>query len=105
MRRGQPLVERHLGTLVQRAHRYRERLAAGIAVVEAGTRSLALHQGGLAHNATMRAARAVLPKLRLKPFTRLVGVVKHRVRKVVGLGHGLSPETNLGLGPYYVKVI
>ena len=63
MRRRQPLVQRHLGTLVKRPDRHRKRLAAGVALVEAGVMGLAMHQRGLVGHAAMRAHRAVRPQL------------------------------------------
>src|SRR6185437_9070729 len=68
MRSGKPLVERHLGALVQRAHGHGERLAAGVALVHARASALALHEGGLIDHAAMRAEATMRPDPRLKPL-------------------------------------
>ena len=72
VRCGQPFVQRECATLVQRADSDRERLAAGVALVQAGTRGLALHERGFVYHATMRADRPILPQPSLKPLAGLV---------------------------------
>src|SRR5258708_6916776 len=55
MRSGKPLVQRNVAALVQRADRDGERLAAGVALVQAGARGLAVHQRCLIDGAAFRA--------------------------------------------------
>src|SRR5260221_4340067 len=87
---GKPLVQRNLAALIQRANRDRERLAAGIALIEAVAMTLALHECGVIHSAAMRADRAIRPELPFKPLASLGFVIKDRLRQVT---HGLFPPT------------
>ena len=79
MRHGQPRMQRNLGALVKRANGDRERLKAGVALVEAGARRLALHERGAVLSLAMRANWAIRPNPSLKPLAGSFFVVKDRV--------------------------
>src|ERR1700674_3170745 len=83
---GKPLVQRNLAALVKGAHGDRERLSAGVALVEARTVRLALHERGLIDNAAMRADRAVCPEALFEPRASLGFSGKDRILEV---GHGV----------------
>jgi hypothetical protein len=53
-----------------------EGLAAGIALIKAGTARLALERPRLAHNAAMRAKAAVRPNMSLNPSVSRFFVLK-----------------------------
>ena len=89
MRRGKPFVQRDLAALVQRAHGRREWLLASVALVEARTMGLALHQRRFTNHATVRAEAPVLPNPRFKPFAGGGFVSEDRIGKV---SHGNPPN-------------
>src|SRR5438067_1370638 len=97
----QPLVQRYVAALVERAHGDGEGFTASVALVEAGARALALHERRLIDNAALGADRTLWPEPSFQPLTGFVGVVEDRVGKVAGhdglLGRYSTPRC------YYVK--
>src|SRR3546814_9614675 len=78
VRRQQPLVQRDLGTLIERADRHRELLAALRTEPEAGPCALALQLVGAVDASAVRADRAIGPAhaLQILPgggFVRVAG--------------------------------
>jgi hypothetical protein len=72
----QPEPERHMGRFKYGPHANGERLAAGIAFVEAGTGGLALQLAYPSGALTVEADRAIRPKLRFDVFERGALVVE-----------------------------
>jgi len=79
MRRGEPLVQRDMAALVQRADCHSERLATSIALIQAGAVRLAVHERGFVDRAALGANGTVWPNPCLKPLAGFVGIVKDRV--------------------------
>ena len=58
----QPQMQRQVAILENRTHANRKRLAAGVALVQARTRRLAVQAANARRLATMRTDRAIRPK-------------------------------------------
>src|SRR5689334_17895797 len=69
-----PDVQRNLGVFVNGPYRHTERLAAGIAPVNARTGGLALQSRGVAQDTTMGANRTVLPEQAFQIFACCISV-------------------------------
>src|SRR5258708_28446806 len=94
MRSEQPLMQRDMRALIQRAHGGRERLLAGAALVQTGARALALEFGGLVYGATMRADWAIRPTELFEVSAGGFFVSENRVCEIAGHGQFLGMARN-----------
>src|ERR1700686_1202670 len=102
----QPLVQRDMRTLIQRAHGGCEGLLTGAALVEAGARALALEFGGLVDGAAMRADRAIRPAKGFEMLPGCIFVSENRVSKIASHGQFLRVwPKNYNPQRRYVKCI
>ena len=98
--RGEPDVDLDVAAFHQGANGHRERLAAFLALVDAGTRGLAhkLRNARLVRIAAMGAYRAMRPMQALKMFAGLVLVGVDRVGEFHGTASELKPSYKMNRG-------
>ena len=90
----QPQAQRQVAILENRANPHRERLTAGVALVQASARGLAVQAPDfVARGLAVRADRAVRPKLLFDVIEGRLLVMKPQIGKD-RISHGLSPLAN-----------
>jgi hypothetical protein len=102
-----PFAQRDLAALHDGTNGDGERLAAVLALVDAGAGALALQLGdAIFHDATARAYRAIRPQDAFQVLTSLVVVVVDRMREIdFRYVRFLPIDLNIRIGTWYVNQI